>query len=271
MKKLIYIFLSAALLLGLCTGAAAEGLPVLIDDSALLTQQEGQLLTAELERIRDENGFDIVVLTTDSLDGKSAMAYADDYYDYNGYGDDGVLLLVSMTEREWWISTCGSCKYSIDADRLGDQFVPYLSDGSYYDAFYTFATGCEKAMNSQQDDYYDDGVYWEPDYDDYEPVHKEPERDPVKTLLVCLLIGAVAGLIVVLVMKGQLKSVRRQSGADRYIDPAGLQLTVRTDTFLYQNVTKRPKPQESSSGRSGGGGFHRSSSGRSHGGGGGRF
>ena len=47
--------------------------------------------------------------------GKTAEAYADDYYDYNGYGygenDDGLLLLVSMGEREWAITTLWLLSY----------------------------------------------------------------------------------------------------------------------------------------------------------------
>ena len=73
------------------------------------------------------------------------MAYADDYYDYNGYGagadNDGILLLLSMEDRDWWISTTG---YGIDAftdygiDVIGDEIVPDLSNGDYYSAFTEF-------------------------------------------------------------------------------------------------------------------------------------
>ena len=52
--------------------------------------------------------MDLVVVTANTLGGKSPMEYADDYYDYNGYTDDGALLLVSMEDRDWWISTKGS-------------------------------------------------------------------------------------------------------------------------------------------------------------------
>ena len=74
------------------------------------------------------------------------MAYADDFYDYNGYGygdsRDGILLLISMEERDWRISTCG---YGItvftDAGQeyISDKFLPYLSDGDYSEAFTKYA------------------------------------------------------------------------------------------------------------------------------------
>ena len=69
-------------------------------------------------------------VTADTINGETPMAYADDYYDYNGYGagadNDGILLLLSMEDRDWWISTTG---YGIDAftdygiDVIGDEIV----------------------------------------------------------------------------------------------------------------------------------------------------
>ena len=55
--------------------------------------------------------MNVVVVTENSLDGKSAQDYADDFFDYNGhgYGDDdsGVLFLIGMDERKWAITTYG--------------------------------------------------------------------------------------------------------------------------------------------------------------------
>ncbi|MBQ7810328.1 MAG: hypothetical protein IJ346_05120 [Clostridia bacterium] len=81
-----------------------------------------------------------------------------------------------------------------------------------------------------------------------------------------LVAGFVIALISVLVMKGKLKSVRRQPAAKDYLVPGSMNVTSSRDIFLYRNVTKRAKPKESS-----GSSTHTSSSGRSHGGGGGSF
>ena len=88
---------------------SAADLPRLGDDADLLTDHEEAVLLSELDEISERQRMDIVVVTTDSLEGKSAMEYADDFYDYNGYGfgnsRDGVLLLISMEDRDWWLST----------------------------------------------------------------------------------------------------------------------------------------------------------------------
>ena len=34
----------------------------------------------------NNTSMDIVIVTTDDAEGKSSLAYADDFFDYNGYG-----------------------------------------------------------------------------------------------------------------------------------------------------------------------------------------
>lgn len=218
----------------------------LADDAQLLNAQEAAKMEELLSVASERWNVDIVVHTTDSLYGKSAMHYTDDYYDYHGYSDDGVILMVSIAEREWWISTAGKCIAVIDADSMGHRFTAELSTGYYYDAFTAFLDGCEIALEEEKTN----------------PAGKESAIP----LAICVLIGTAVGLIAVLIMKGQLKTVRSQSGADSYVRQGSLQLRQSTDMYLYQNTTRRPKPQNNN--RSGG---HIGSSGRSHGGGGGRF
>lgn len=59
--------------------------------------------------------------------------------------------------------------------------------------------------------------------------------------LVSLIIGVVIGFIVVSVMKGQLKSVRKQSGAAEYISPESFDLTISQDVYLYERTIRTPR------------------------------
>lgn len=220
--------------------------PLVADHGDLLTEAEEQQLNAKLSAI---NGAQVVVLTVDSLGTKSAMAYADDYFDAH-YGTDGILLLVSMAEREWWISTSGSCisRFPTQAiDSVSDRFLPYLSAGAYYDAFAAYAAGCRAVL--------EDGPY----------IATESRGVPAHFILISLAIGAVVGFVATGVMKGQLKSIRSAAAAESYVRPGSMQVTRSADRFLYHTTTRRAKPQNNS------GGSHRGSSGRRHGGGGGRF
>lgn len=63
------------------------------------------------------------------------------------------------------------------------------------------------------------------------------------TVMICILIGLVIGLITVMVMKAQLKSVHQRDNAQEYLSAGSLNLRVSTDRFLYENTTRVPKPK----------------------------
>lgn len=217
----------------------------LIDDAGLLSSSEAARVEAELSRVSAEYGMDIVIVTVESTGGKTPTAYADDYYDYNGYAPDGILLLVSMEDRDCCISTTGE-GYTVitdaDVEYIFDQIVPYVSDGEYAQAFMEFAGLCEEFI--VQATTFNFGT----------------------NLIIAVVIGLVAALIVTGVMKAQLKTVRQQARADAYIAPGGLELTNSRDIFLYSHISRREKPKQNS-----GSSTHVSSSGTRHGGGSRKF
>ena len=102
-------------------------LPRLIDQADLLTDLEEDALLTQLNEISERQQCDVAVVTVLSLEGKTSSAYADDFYDYNGYGmgnnDDGILLLISMQDRDWAITTHG---FAITA--FTDQGQKYMVD-----------------------------------------------------------------------------------------------------------------------------------------------
>ena len=260
-----------------------------LDDGAdLLTDSEESELLTLLDDTSTETGFDLVIVTTNSTDGKSVMNYADDYYDGNGYGDDGILFLVNMGGREWWISTSGDGinKFS-DAtlDYIGSEVAYYLGNGNYLKAFKTFVSLSETYINMETDynynDYYNDDYdyYYDYEYDYGYSDYDDSGYDFGSTLIISLVAGFVIALIYVSSLKSQLTSVGAQKAASNYAVNNSLQIAASRDHFLYRNVSRVPRPKNnntsshSSHSRSSGGGHsvHRSSSGRSHGGRGGRF
>ena len=259
MKKRFFTAIFA-LVLCLCMAipALAEAAtPRLVDDADLLTAAEEAMLLSKLDEISQRQSMDVVVITANTLGGKSPMEYADDFYDTHGYGADGVLLLVSMEERDWWISTIG---YGITAftdagiEYLGEQFTPSLSDEYYAEAFDIFAQKCDEFITqARTGDPYD--------------THNLPKEpfDVVFNLIIALVIGFVVSLIATGIMRSKLKSVRSQDAAADYVRPGSMHVTHSRDFFLYRQVHRTPRPKD------GGSSTHRSSSGQTHGGGGGKF
>lgn len=240
-------------------------LPRLVDRADLLSELEEEELEARLDEISERQQADVVVVTVNSLDGKSAQDYADDFYDYNGYGigtdKSGILLLVSMEARDWHITTTGfGIRAITDAglDYISDQFLPYLSGGEYLDAFETYADLCDEFLTQAKTGNAYDG--------DHMPKGAYPW---LKNLLIALGSGVVIALLIVEGMRRSLKSVKMQRSAENYVRAGSIQVTRRQDHFLYTRTSKsaRPKNNSGSSGSS----THTSSSGTSHGGGGGKF
>lgn len=253
---------------------ATDGVPTgytsrLVDNADLLNDSEETTLLAKLDEISERQQLDVVVVTVESVGDKTPEAYADDFYDYNGYGfgenHDGILLLVSMENRDWHITTTG---YGItvftDAGikYLSKQFLDDLSDGNYAAAFTTYAEKCDEFITQAKTG--------EP-YD-VNNLPKEP-FDFLMWILISVVVGLVAAYVITKIMKGKLKTVRFQPAASNYVKQGSLNLTNSQDIFLYTHVDRRPRPKDTSSGgsRSGGSSTHTSSSGSTHGGGGGKF
>lgn len=238
------------------------------DSAGVLTEDEDNELEDALEELSLRQSFDVTIATIESLesvDYDSMEAYADELYDFCqfGYGPemDGVLL-VSVGDRKWHISTCG---YGITAftdagiQYLGQQMTPFMADGDYAGAFRTFV---------QWSDTYIDAARAGHPYD----VNNLP-REPLSLmyLFLALGIGLVLAWVVVGVMKSQLRSVAFQENAASYVREGSMNLTNSRELFLYRDVSRTEHVEAKDSDSSGGSSTHTSSSGTTHGGGGGSF
>ncbi len=236
----------------------------LLDMASLLSDEEVDSLTSRLDELSLRQKMDVVIATTDTLDGKSVVEYADDLYDYCSFGyganRDGLILVISMEDNDWYISTCG---YGItvftDAgiEYIGKQIVPYQSDSDFTRAFATYITLCDEFITQAKTDKpYDIGSL---------------PREPLSPawILVSLIVGLILSCTTVGKKKAKLTTVRAQAAANSYIKPGTLNINDSREMFLYRSVTRTQKPKNNSS--SGGSSTHTSSSDTTHGGGGGKF
>lgn len=229
MKK----FLILLLVLVMVLPVSAAGILV-YDEANLLTNEEAQQLEAHYTASAQNNGFTPILVTTDSFDGLSAADYAGEFYDSHGFPDDGMLLLVSFTEGEWYILTNGACAWYIsdnEVEDIGEIVVPVLKAGAYYDAFQLFADLSNEVFAENND-----GSYGQ-----------EVDLTFGEAALVCMPIGLAVGLIVAGIMALCMKSVRMQNSAADYVRPGSMHLTAQRDIFLYSKVTRTPKPKNNSS------------------------
>lgn len=280
-RKLFNLLLSLGILFSLALTVSAEGLPRVADQAGLLTEEEEAYLTEKAASLGDSYQMDIILVTTDSLDGKTPERYADDFFDENGYGygEDysGILFLLSTEERDWYISTCGSSIYALTdygIQETASAALPYFGDGSFYQGFDLFLDALVPYLEAWQ---LGDPIDGQADYGDsgyagtqeVRAVYKKaPSLFPL--LLPCLSLGLAAAGATVGIMAATMNTKRRQNAAGAYLKDGSFHISRHQDLFLYSRVTKTRR-ESSSSGSHGGSSIHHSSGGRSHGGGGGKF
>ena len=219
------------------------------DEADLLTDEQEAELVKKLTEVSHATNAQIVVVTLASMDGGNIDEFIDYLYDSMGFGygenHDGVLLLVSMDPREYRILSNGYAGTAIGPDQIDtlcDFMETYLPNGHYVAAFNSFADQCGEFL-----EYYQMGSPFKVG----------------KNLAISLIIGIIAGLIVAFVLKGQLKSVRKQDQAHRYVKPGSMTVDIQYDIFLYRTVTRTQKQKRVESTSSGSGNTARSKGGGS--------
>lgn len=245
MKKIlnrvtIFLLLFAVLVLPVSAKTAE-----VLDVAALLSPDEESTLTQRLATFENNYGLTVVLLTVPDLMDQPIVDFADNYYDNNRYSENGLLFLLDMGSRQWYISTSGTAiELLSDADLMNieDAVIPYFSQGRFYDGFSRFL--------------------------DILPDYLVIEDASGGVFGTALIIGAIIALIVLLILRSSMNTKRAQSSAASYEVEGSYNLRRHQDLFLYSKVSKREKPRENTGS---GSSTHRSSSGRSHGGRGGRF
>ncbi|MBE6571661.1 MAG: TPM domain-containing protein [Ruminococcaceae bacterium] len=249
MKKIIFSLTCLALFFCLTISAIAE-MQYLVDSEGILTASQAQQIGSELLEMSEKHGMDFVIVTSENFDGKSSQDFADDFFDYGGYREDGIILVMSHNIGDVFISTTGdgiAVFSDSDVDDIFDVILPYMADGKYAESFSLFLSECERL------------VY------EYENAPKKPFLS-AKQITICVIIGIIIGFIGVSVMKSGMKTVRFKPNAKDYMVFGSLKLTEKNDTFLYRNVNRVRRETNSGSG-----GNRIGSSGRSHGGSGRSF
>ena len=220
----------------------------LVEDYAdVLTDSEEAELLAKLEALGAANDIEVGVITVDSNEGKTPQAFADDFYDYNGYGygenDDGFIVVFNTGEgdgnRNLWISTHGKgidLLTDMEIDVIIEMMITPIKDGDFAGAFNTFVEESESAID---------------------------ESISLLAIPLAIAIGFGLAFLIVKIQASKLKTVVQKADAADYV--GNVVLTYQNDQFMFRNVTSSPKVKSDSSST------HTSSSGRTHGGGGRSF
>lgn len=272
MKRKLALSLLLALLLCLALPSFASAsfsgnLSYVTDSAGILTESQRQELEDMAAGISEKYQCGVYIVTTQDYTefGRGSISTcAEEIYDRYliGFGEtgDGILLLLSMSERDFDLDAHGSFgNYAFSSeqrDRLVSAFASHFRSDDWYGGLKAYLIQAEQRLVRAEEGY--------PSY--LEGLH-ESQAEQEKMINGAKGVGSVfAGLLTALGvcsgMKRQMKTAREKDDADEYMTPTSPHMKVVQDHFLNRTRTVQVIPQESrdSSGGHSGGGF----SGHSH-------
>ena len=105
---------------------ASGGFSRLQDNAELLTEAENAQIMAKLDEISEKHEMDVVIFTVEAVgEGLTVAEDAMSWYEYLEFDTNGVMLYISMEERDWYLLTSG---YGITA--ITDAGIEYISGRS---------------------------------------------------------------------------------------------------------------------------------------------
>lgn len=269
------------------------------DYANLFSLEQLENLEASARTLAETYKMDIGIVTIDDAEGKSAMDYADDFYDSNGYGYgnhlDGLLFLIDMDNRELYISTCGlGIQYFTDLriNKMLDSIYTYMSKQDYYGASTNFLNLTEQTIKkgvpsnqrAVEKEFSDPRI----DYNDYNMSDAPSKHIPFRTasgkplnpssitlsMLAAALGAAIIAFVTRYIVQYRYKNPRYTAPQTKP-DSLSVNYTERQDAFVSTHTSRIKIPKNDNNGSGGGGSgissIHSSSSGQSHGGGGRSF
>lgn len=230
--------------------AAESGAGQLVNDTAgILTEEQAAELETKAKAIQSEYGLDVAIVTVPYMVGSSdAREYAKLLYDQYSIGTgserSGILLMLSMQYRDYALIAHGEGNQVLTDygnEKMADSFLDYFRDDDWAGGFDDYLD----TANDYCHDYYVDG----------EAYDVSLARTFGKICLLLAVVGApLIGALTVGVMINSMKTARRQTHAEYYVDHehGGLVLSDQSDDYIYSQtiVTHRPKMDND-----GGGGF----------------
>lgn len=269
---------------------AVSGQTRVFDQAGLFSETEIIQLEEKIAQCRKSTKMDVVIVSAYADGERSAEEYADDYYDYGGFGvgkkASGVLLLYYMDGPgqpggECYISTAGTM-----INMLTDERIESILDDVYGDLGNRDFAGATEHFLEDVKAYVKEGVesgQYTYDRDTGEIVRYHSIR-LYEVAIAMVIAGILAGSVCLDIKKryAMKQSSREVSNSlQAYRADCAFCFSVAGDKMVNKYVRSVPIPRNTSSGSGGRGHsgsssagrstIHTSSSGRSHGGGGRRF
>lgn len=220
------------------------------DSAGLLSADEAAALEADAQNIAERYQCGIYIVTVNNF---YDYGYSGDIYDaaqgifedYSlgvGVEDEGVLLLLSMDDRDYALICHGDKTHSVftfdGQSFLENAFLDELAENAWNNGFQDYLYASETLL--------------EADYNGT-PMYPEEEGSVLSFVLGAYLVACLISGVICLIMKRQMKTANKRTTASEYIGKQGVQMRIATDRFTHATQIRRKIQTESSSGSSGSG------------------
>lgn len=255
-KKRIICILLSILFFAVCA-VSAFAKDLVIDEAGILNSGVIARLNSYLENVSAKSKSETVIVIVSDTNGKTPEAYADDYFDYNGFGfgdeREGSLLLFVTGDgtegsRHVHISTSGKNTIAAITDSRIKDLLDAVIDGGLRNGDY------EAGFNAYI---------------------KKLARFFYNSLSVIEILISLGAALLLFILKFFGTQATYKAKRARVIFDMGKNcvaaLNPVKDVFLSTNTISKAIPKSTSTSKNSGSSTHTSSSGRTHGGGGRSF
>ena len=222
-----------------------------IDTVPLLDDGEWNRLEDMAEMVSTRYGCGVYMVTVDDyedygsgdvFDVATQIYHNDDNGFGVGTGRNGIMLLLSMDDRDWAMFVYGeNAEYAFNSygqEQLEEVFLDNFAGNDWYGGFSDYIEACGEYLAKAE-------------------AGKPVRANPLWGIGLSTGLSCLVALAVCMVMKRKMKTARQKIEADAYISDGGLMLIASHDHYTHTTETSR-KIERSSSSRSGGDGSGRS-------------
>ncbi|MBQ5356632.1 MAG: TPM domain-containing protein [Oscillospiraceae bacterium] len=253
-KKIISIIFAIVLVFGLSVCAYAEEQRFVFDEANILTYDEIEELNAKAKEITETYGCEVYAITFPGLDGNEAwelneMLYAE-LKEYYGAGEDVVILMLAMEERQYDIMARGfgnTAFTDYGKDVMSEKFLDDFANDDWYWGFYDYMATCDEFLAM--------AVSGEP-FD----VDSDEGGSGLFGIIIAIVISCLIAFAVCSILRAQMKTARIATEAHDY--QKELNLTNQYDRFSHRDIKRvyNPPKEENEGGTTvnSGGSSHKS-------------
>lgn len=215
------------------------------DNAKILSANQIKILSEKISAAEQKHKIKIGANFFKNLDGKNIDTVANERLRkyFGGAANGGIILVVDVENRKWNIALDAKLNekilnYDVVA-HYNENFYNNLHNDNFFDAANAYIQNVDELLN-----------YYETNGKPYDPAE---EFDPM-SLGIGILIAIVLGFGIREWLIMSMSNVKFATEASDYLKRDTINITEARDTYLYTNISRRPKSRNSNGGgRSGGG------------------